>query len=381
MSIAPHSSRIAGKVALFLLSIVLFFSGAERGVAEVGEFPIRGTTPLGPEQLEKLRALADNDPEAQKLAAEAREAAIPLLDATPQPIEVIHYEGLVNTDPKRIETVSKLREMDDAAALVRYWQLTGDEKAAETLRKFILAWATTYKPTGNDVNENKFYPLFVGYQALRPTFEPADQEKVDAWIEEIAELHASEVRSSDHLTNRYTKRLRMLALFSEILDRPEWKGDTEAGIRRFVDNSLFADGTSHDLKRRDTLTYHMSSLKPVIQLCILSGDKGAELYRWTGKKGGSLEKSVNYVIPYATGEKTREEWKNSKAGLDKRRAEAGLEKYRPGSLFDPSDALEMMEQASFFDPELTEIVVQLTDSDAERFPTWRMLMNAAARPE
>lgn len=79
------------------------------------------------------------------------------------------------------------------------------------------------------------------------------------------------------------------------------------------------------------------------------------------------------------GEKTREEWTNSKVDLDRRRAEAGLEHYRRGRLYDPKDALGVMQEASYFDPDLKRVVQHLIASDAKRFPTWQMLVNEAAR--
>ena len=87
------------------------------------------------------------------------------------------------------------------------------------------------------------------------------------------------------------------------------------------------------------------------------------------------------MVPYATGEKEHEEWVNSKVDLDRRRAEAGLEKYRPGRIFEPKRALSLLEKAAYFDPSLMEIVRDLSDSEAERFPTWQTLVNAAARAD
>jgi len=39
-----------------------------------------------------------------------------------------------------------------------------------------------------------------------------------------------------------------------------------------------------------------------------------------------------------------------------------------------------MELAAFFDPELMDVVQHLDDGDAERFPTWQTLVNAAVEP-
>ncbi len=347
--------------------------------AEVGEFSIPSVPPLDPSQLERLRELATSDSSAKALADQVSTEARPLLEAKPQPLEVIHYEGLVNTDPRRIATVEKLREMGDVARIMRYWQLTEDPKAAAALRRFILAWAGTYLPTGNDVNENKFYPMLVAYHALRDQFPASERSLVDTWLTEIATLHEKAVRTSTHFTNRYSKHVRLLAISGMILDKPEWVATAHEGIKRFVSQSLRPDGSSNDLERRDALGYHQSALRPVIELAMLSGDKGHELYTWTSPAGGSIQKSVDFVVPYALGQKTHKEWVNSTVGLDRRRAAAGLEHYRPGRLFDPRDALRLMSQASYFDADLLDVVMHLTRGDGGRFPTWEVLVNEAAR--
>ncbi|MFW5846132.1 MAG: hypothetical protein ACOCXJ_07890, partial [Planctomycetota bacterium] len=179
-----------------ILTILLFLCMHTLSAA-VGEFGIRSVVPMTEAQMQSLREIVSEHPEAKALVADITAEAHALLDAEPQPLAVIHYEGLVNTDPKRIATVAKLREMDDVALLLRYWQATGDERAAEALMRFITAWASTYEPTGNDVNENKFVPLFVAYLALRDRFPADNQELVDAWIEDMGTRHARAVKRSN----------------------------------------------------------------------------------------------------------------------------------------------------------------------------------------
>ena len=347
---------------------------------EVGEFSIPSVLPLSAAERERLHARVEQDDEAAALAERAEAEAAPLLDDEPRPLEVIHYEGLVNTNPKRIATVEKLRDMAKVARILRYWQVSGDDAAAGALRRFTPAWTSAYKLTGNDVNENKFFPMLVAYHALRDTFEPEQRERVDAWVRGLGELHRAAVAESERFTNRYGKSVRLLAIAGMILDEPEWIDEAREGVKRFVTESLYADGTSRDLRRRDTLTYHGSSLKKPIDLAVMLGPDGLDLYDWTSPEGGSLAKSVEYVVPYAMGEKTHREWVHSKVELDHRRHEAGLEKYRKGRLYEPANALELMEKAACFDPELMRVVLHLTDSGAERFPTWRTLMNAVKRP-
>lgn len=368
------------KTALPTVACLLFCLAAAHARGEAGEYSIPSVSPLKPAQLEKLRKLAADDPEAKALADAVKAEAAPLLDAEPRPLAAIHYEGLVNTDPRRVRSVEHLQDTAHAARLMRHWQASGDPRAADALRRFVVAWADAYRPTGNDVNENKLYPLLVAYHSLRDGFPADERARVDAWVERLGTLHAAAVQQSTHFTNRYSKHVRLAAIAGLILDRADWSRAAQEGTRRFVTESLFPDGSSLDLKRRDALSYHNSGLRPILELAMLAGEDGRALYSWTSPNGGSLKRSVDYVVPFATGERTRAEWVNTTVELDRRRAAAGLPYYRAGKPFDPQDALRLMEEASYFDADLVPVVRKLTGAGAARFPTWQTLVNEAARP-
>ncbi|MFP4359023.1 MAG: hypothetical protein ACLFSZ_11420, partial [Puniceicoccaceae bacterium] len=216
--------------ALLLACLVFAAGGATAAGDDPGEFSLPDVIPVSEEAVDRLRALAATDSEAQILVAELAAEVGPHLGEEARPLRVIHYEGLVNTDPKRIATVDDLRQMGQAANMVRYWQATGDERAAATLREWIEEWFTTYEPTGNDVNENKFFPLFVAYYYLRDGFAPYQREEIDAFVREIGGLHAEAVRESTHFTNRYTKHVRLAAICGMILEKDEWIELSQEGV-------------------------------------------------------------------------------------------------------------------------------------------------------
>lgn len=359
-------------------------ASAARGAAEVGEVEIRSVLPLSAAQRERLARLAKQDPAARALLAARREAARPLLApgaARPRPLAVIHYEGLVNTDPRRIEAVKHLKDMDDAALLLEVWQATGDPEAARRCREYVRAWSAAYQPTGNDVNENKLLPLFTAYEAMRGDFPAAERQRIDAWVADIAaEQMEGGKDPRSRRTNRHTKRLGIVATIGLALGKQEWLDYAWDGAREFVGGQLYADGTSFDLEHRDTLTYHCSALRPLVSLAILASRNGQNLYAWRAPSGSSLQRSVEYVVPFADGKKQRREWVNSKVDLDRRRAAAGIGHYQPGSLFQPKYAKPLLEEASFFDAGLLPLVARLEGRpDRGRYPTWRTILNDACR--
>lgn len=348
--------------------------------AEVGEVEIRDVIPLTAPQRERLAALVKSDPEAEALYLSRWTAAAGYLAETPRPLEVIHYEGLVNTDPQQMRSVENLADMDRVATLLEVWQVAPSAALSTKMRTYILAWARKYRPTGNDVNENKLVPLFTAYLALRDDFPPAERAEVEPWLRKIGELNLAEVRQeTGEKTNRFTKRLRILALLGLALGETSWLEAAWEGYRDFVRSSLDPDGSSLDFKRRDTLTYHCSALRPLLDLAVLASQSGTDLYDWTSETGASVKKSVDFVRPYAEGTKTHAEWVNTQAPLDRERAAAGIAAYQPGQLFEPKRALPMLNQAAYFDESLAPLVVKLSGAGAQRFPTWRSVLNEVVR--
>lgn len=377
---AQHGSA-CWRLLLVLATVPSLIHAADRMIHEPGEFSIPEVFPLNDRQLSRLRHLVDTDAEAAAIVKGIETAVQQLQPVEPTPLRVIEYEGLVNNDPRRIKTVASLKQMGDVAVLLRHWQATGSSQSAGDLRRLTFAWAMTYEPDGNDVNENKLFPLLVGYQALRGGFADAQRRSVDSWVRRLGEMHAGSVSNSRHYTNRYSKHLRLLALAGLILDREDWQTTAREGVKRFVRESLRADGTSADLELRDSLGYHGSALRPPLQLAMLGGDAGRQLYVWQSAQGASLKRSVDYLVPYALGETVHPEWVDTKVNLDRQRAAAGIAKYQAGTPYDPRDALEVMELASYFDSSLLRVVQHITKSPRRQFPTWTTLVNAAvSRP-
>jgi hypothetical protein len=357
-------------IAACLLTLLPAWSWA---ATDPGEFDLRPVLLMEVAQTARLRALIAADAEASALAVQVSADAVAALAVAPAPLAVIHYEGLVNTDPRRIATVERLRGMDAVAALMRHYQCTGDPATAARLLEHVAAWAAAYRPTGNDVNENKLLPLFIGWATLQEQASPEQRSVIGPWIADLATRHRRAVQESRHFTNRYTKQVRL----AMILGGPDARALTIEGVKRFISGSLRTDGSSLDLELRDTLTYHNSALVPVLEILLQLGPEGRALYDWTSPAGGSLRRSVDFVVSYARGEKTREEWVNSRADLDRRRAEAGIEHYRKGRLYEPKQAAGLMEAAGAIDPTLVPLHAQLVGSTATRFPSWTVLVGAA----
>ncbi|MBU1821417.1 MAG: alginate lyase family protein [Bacteroidetes bacterium] len=334
---------------------------------------VRQTLPLTAPQQQKLGKLIQTNSEVRALWQSVEQEAKHYLTDEPSPLRVIHYEGLLDTNPDRIRTTQSLKDLDKVAVWLSAWYGSQDKAYADKIKTYLLAWADTYVPTGNPINENKLEPLIYGYVTLKKSFSQAEQQRIEAWLTRIAEAELAYPRIPEN--NWKAKHIKLVGTIGLILDKPSYVEYARESFKKYIENSLYADGTSRDLHQRDALSYHVSGLDPLLVYAIateqLQGKNSTfNPFIYQSPQGGSIKKSVDYVVPYAKGEKVHAEWVNTKVELDRRRAQAGLEYYQPGKPYDPKGSLDMFTLASYFDSGYRDVVSLLTKASTPKYEQW-----------
>lgn len=342
---------------------------------------VRQTLPLSVPQQLHLGRLIQTDPDVRGLWQFVEHEAKLYLADEPRPQEVIHYEGLLDTNPDRIRTTESLRDLDKVAVWLSAWYGSQEKTYSEKIKAYLLAWAATYVPNGNPINENKLEPLIHGYATLKNSFSRAEQKRIEAWLTKIAEAELAYPRIPEN--NWKAKHMKLVGTIGLILDRPTYVAYARETFKKYIDNSLYADGTSRDLHQRDALSYHVSGLDPLLVYSIateqLKGkDETFSPFTYQSPSGGSIKKSVDYVVPYAKGEKVHAEWVNTKVKLDRQRAKAGIEHYQPGKPYDPKGAMDLFVLASYFEPFYREIARQLNKGNHPKHPSWLSVLVLAS---
>lgn len=337
---------------------------------------------LTPSQQKHLRQLIETDPNAKALWLKVKQEAKDYLPDQPRPLQVIHYEGLLDTNTERIDTEKSLRDMDKLAAWLFAYYATQDEAYARKAKAYVLAWADTYQPTGNPINENKFEPLIHSYQTMKQYFPEAEREKVETWLSKIA---AAEMAYPQIPQNNWkTKQIKLVGTIGLIAGLVDFERYAVEELKKYLDGALYEDGATFDLRQRDAMGYHVSGLKPLLVTAITMDQfrndwGGVQMFDYQNPVGGSIRKSVDYVVPYALGEKVHEEWVNTKVELDKQRAAAGIAHYQPGTLYEPEESRELFELASYFDPKYQQVLRHLAQGSSQKFDSWFSVLVAAAR--
>ncbi|GAB3178339.1 alginate lyase family protein [Telluribacter humicola] len=343
------------------------------------EAQVRQTLLLTARQQREVKTLVKTNPEVQALWKPVEQEAKQYLNDEPRPLRVIHYEGLLDTNPDRIRTTESLKDLDKVAVWLSAYYGTQDAVYANKIKEYLLAWAGAYQPTGNPINENKLEPLVHSYQVLKEYFSTVEKRQVDKWLTQLAEAEMAFPRIPEN--NWKAKHIKLVGTIGLVLQKPHYVEYAQEKFKKYIDKALYADGTSRDLIERDALSYHVSGLDPLLIYALtveqLGGKQGGfRPFTYESPEGGSIQKSIDYVVPYAKREKVHAEWVNTKVELDRQRAKAGLEHYQPGKPYNPEGSLDMFTLASYFNPAYREVIKGLKKEDFKEYNSWLSVLVA-----
>lgn len=337
------------------------------------EFDPPAVVPVSPELVDRLRESLDEEPVAAAYMS-LRSLADAALDRTPNPIGVLIYEGRVSNDPQRIQTVKHLYDMLDLRALAWVYAMEKEPQHLAAASELLEAWITATKPTGNDVNDNKLATVVQAYLILHTDLDSDLLKKTREWIRQLQSVHLE--RIDQGVGNRYVKRLKLIAMASTALDDQDMLLHIQDRMKIYIEQSLRPDGTSFDLEERDAMHYHVSGLNASLQLALWLPDG---IYAWRSPTGSAIQLSVDYVRPYALGDKTHAEWVHSRVTLDRKRFESGDPYYRPGKPWDPAHSLEMFTLALVHDPSLAPVVNHVSTLEVEPLPWQQAALQALSK--
>lgn len=352
---------------LCLLAVSLFFSASARLFG--------GPVSLKPSEVTALRALVATNTAAAHQFSSLHRTADAALNEAPNPIAKIVSEGHLRTDPLKIRTGESLPDLEKISAFGWTWAVTGDARYARQGRVFLLAWVTVNQPDGDAINETQLEPLIVGYDLLRTTFAETDRQQVDDWLR-----HHATVLWQDHrgLTdNWFSHRLKIVGLIGWTIGDPQLIAEAVNGYHQQINRNLRPDGASDDFYKRDALHYHLYDIEPLLTLARTAERGGQPLFNYQATNGATLQRAVDFVVPFANGSQTHIEFVNSKVAFDLKRAKHGEGEYAPHP-WEPHTAIGLFSSAAWFHPEYGVLAATLAGHPGEVYFNWLMVMNAVS---
>jgi hypothetical protein len=297
----------------------------------------------------------------------------------PDPIDTIRSEGLLQGNPKKTATQQSLQDMAKLYALALVYRVGGKRMYLRQALEYLAAWALVNHPRGDPIDDTNLDPAIEAFDMVKTRLPWHLARDVRRWLSATADSEITAVfnrpNRATSYNNWHSHRLKVIGEIAFALDDTALESYAIRGLKEQIGRNLRADGSSEDFVTRDALHYQVYDLEPLLKLAIvLSRATGVDYYTYVSAAGSSIRKSMDWLVPFATGEKTHAEFVNSTVEFDRRRARNGEAAYKAGSLWDPRNGVIALELAAFYDPAMMTTARTLSGQEG-RYPGWQAVVN------
>ncbi len=338
---------------------------------------------LSKDEFAKLKSLINTDASAKASYQNFRDAAAKAMNEQPNPIEEITSEGLLAGNPAKVKSLKAVEDADKVYALALVYKVEGDKKYLEKAGEYLSAWAKVNKSNGDPIDETKLEALYSAYDMIRDDVSGDVRKATDKWLNSIAdgEINSEHAKGTKGtaINNWNSHRIKIIAMISYAVHNTSNYKIITHELEKQVAINLYADGSGYDFKERDALHYHIYTLEPLLSaITVVYRATGKDYFNYEAPAGASIKKSVDFLVPFVTGEKTHGEFANSNVGFDKARAKNGEAGYQAGAKFKPETGVYCLEQASYFSNKYMAAVQAVM---ADKYNSdWQVILNKVRQP-
>ncbi len=292
------------------------------------------------------------------------------LDSKPSPMRQVHTEGKLPGDSIRErsgEAEKQLPIMRDAAYA---WRAGAGDAYLDLAMRYLNAWVAVYHPDYDPIDETKFDAMIETYAIVAPKMDARSHAAADRLFRTWAtgyvrrmdrtKIFGSGPAAKNARSNWQSHRIKLVTLMAVALDDDTLFADARRLFRNQVAANIHPDGTVNDFVDRDAVSYVLYDLQPLLQASLAAKTRGEDWYSYESPTGSSLAKAAAWVKPYATGEKTHQEFVHSIIAFDAKRADAGETGF--SGPFDPASAGTFMWTVSALDPSYLPLAQSLKDA-------------------
>jgi hypothetical protein len=312
-------------------------------------------------------------PAAQEVVSKAKAA----LGRPPGAIPKLHTEGTL--PGKGIREISLKAKQDQPIMLnlALAWRLTGDRAYLDQAGRYLEAWADIYEPSFNPIDETGFDALLLAYDLTEADLPAATRTKVDKMWRGMASgyLDAMDGKPKNFHTNWQSHRVKLAAMAAFQTGDAKLIERARAAFRAQVAANIQPDGSVFDFHERDALHYVTYDLDPLMMAALSAKAHGEDWMNWKAGNGVSLAAAVDWLVPYARGQKTHIEFAHSKIQFDRDRAAAGQKEYAPHP-WDVSNAVGTYGLATLLDARYRIVLDEVSAKTGRKPAAWIRLREA-----
>ncbi|WP_447877277.1 alginate lyase family protein [Serratia fonticola] len=289
------------------------------------------------------------------------DSAKSIVKKKPSAISNVHIEGNVIQGAAYKKIKNATYDWDKMKILAYAWSVTHSQVYLDTLSNYLNAWLDIYQVTYNPIDEEKITNMIIAYDLVKDDLSSDLNLKMKGFLEKLLSGYLKDIkeRGGKDFTNWQSHRLKIATFCAFILDDKKSIELIDKYYRQQLDNNLLADGTVYDYKIHDSYSYALYDLNSLLETALIAKRHGYDWFNYTNKNGGSLEKSLNWIIS-STKKPSDKQFANSKIKFDTVRRVAGVKGMQ--SQWDPLQAQKTFAIASMIDRNYQKLLVKTLTS-------------------
>jgi hypothetical protein len=293
--------------------------------------------------------------------------ALAHLDALPHPMANVHTQGLLPHQGIHDASAAAERDWPLALRAAVAWRLSGKPELLQQATRYLDAWATTYQPDFNPIDETNLAKLFQAWALTRDALPATTRNAMAVLTRRIAEGYLSRLQAKagstyiNDINNWQSHRIKLLATSAAALGDPRLIAAARKRLLLHVAANILPDGSTADFTQRDALHYVTYDLEPLVQAALALSPYGKDnLLEARSPSGSSIAAALDWLAPYAEGKRTHQEFVHTSEPFDIERQQAGLKGY--GGTWDPRNSTALYAQAAVLMPKYRALAKRLGDA-------------------
>ncbi|WP_448650917.1 alginate lyase family protein [Pseudomonas fluorescens] len=323
-------------------------------------------TTMAAAQASSLCQPALSNPASQALLAAAQRHLTDL----PQPLPHLHTEGTLPHQGIREQSIAAEKDWPVMRQAALGWRLSHDPRYLKQVDDYLAAWAEVYQPDFNPIDETNLDMLITAYaltaDSLRPATREASRRLIstlgNGYIARIEQFHGQ--KKGTQTNNWQSHRVKLVTEAGAALgDRAMLEQAHQLFKQQIADNVL-PDGSVTDFQDRDALHYVVYDLEPLVQAALAAKPYGVG-GDWLSLRanGASLAAALDWLVPYATGQRSHQEFVHTRVQFDKDRAGVGEAGY--SGTWQPKSSATLFWLAAQLDKRYLPVATQLAAHPAD----------------
>ena len=286
----------------------------------------------------------------------------------PNPLPHLHTEGTLPNHGIREQSIAAEKDWPIVRQAALAWRISGDRRYLKQVDNYLAAWAGVYRPDFNPIDETNLDMVINAYALTAADLSPETREASrrlisslgNGYIAHIQQFHGP--KKGTQTNNWQSHRIKLITVAAVALGDRAMLQQAFGLFKQQIADNVLADGSVTDFQDRDALHYVVYDLEPLVQAALAAKADGGD-WLHAAVNGTSLSAALDWLVPYANGERSHEEFVHTRVQFDKDRARVGEAGY--SGTWQPKSSATLFWLAAQLDRRYLPVAKQLAEHPAD----------------